>query len=623
MSSGSRRRPPVGLPESEAELYAALLGPVDFTVPTPAVVRDGQLAPYQELVWLTEPVAAERAYLAEHDARFQALTEQLREDGAFAEWVRDALPKRPRLARAGARLLGRGRTEAERQPPDLEDWLRLLEAYAVRHLAPQDSAEARDRYDEIALALRELGFELDEQGRAARPGRRGPAADRLAGQDRRPAGGAERRGRLAPRALPRARAVRPRARAHPQRRRAERRPGPQRGHRPPRAAHPRRRRADRAHAPADALHPRPALRARGRRGPARGAARAAEERFALPEWEAETEGLLVTLRSSGAEWMPRVWTELATVLLVEGVTTVLVGTRKLLGESWVCASLNVLVDLTVAEAGASVQQVRGRTLRLDRSDPEKVASNWEIVCAAPDRVRGGVDYARFVRKQAQLFGLTDEGTVESGPAHVHPELGSFAPPPAARFGAIDADQLARAADRATARERWQVGTPYLGVELPTLLVRALEPPGAPPLAPQDAGRVIAEAYRELGELSAEAAGSLRVRPAGAFRRCELTAATAAEGARFVSALDELCGPAPDAPTLLISRPLVSRLGRVLRQRGTERLHAMPADFARDEARAEVFARVWAKHLGPGRVFEAEGARPPDGGYETLVREVWV
>ena len=34
----------------------------------------------------------------------------------------------------------------------------------MRHLAPQDSAEARDRYDEIAAALRELGFELTSKG---------------------------------------------------------------------------------------------------------------------------------------------------------------------------------------------------------------------------------------------------------------------------------------------------------------------------------------------------------------------------------------------------------------------------------------------------------------------------
>ena len=39
---------------------------------------------------------------------------------------------------------------------------------------------------------------------------------------------------------------------------------------------------------------------------------AAEERFTLPEWEAEPDGLLISLRSSGAEWMPRAWVELAT-----------------------------------------------------------------------------------------------------------------------------------------------------------------------------------------------------------------------------------------------------------------------------------------------------------------------
>ncbi len=619
--------PPVGLPEADAELYAALLGPVDFTVPTPAVVRDGQLAPYQELVWLTEPVAAEQAYLAEHDARFQELTERLRADGAFTDWVRGALPKRPRLARAGARFLGHGRTELDRQPPDLEDWLRLLETYALRQLAPQDAPEAQDAYEEIAAALRELGFELTAKGVP-----RGLAdADRLlASSQAKPAGmleiliaeaasrGDRFRGLVlcdtesaAPRvddalsgildlnaitarhllhaiaADPRTTAMRPLLVSS-------------RGLRC---------------VPDDADVLLEALR------------EAAEGRFALPDWEAEAEGLLITLRSSGAEWMPRAWVELATTLLVDGVTTMLVGTRKMLGDEWVCAPLNVLVDLTVAEAGASVQAVRGRALRLDRGDPQKVASNWEVVCAAPERVRGNVDYERFARKQAQLFALADDGTVVAGTSHVHRELSPFAPPPAARFAAINADQLARASDRAAVRERWQVGTPYRGVELPTLLVRPLEAPGAPPLGLQDAGRAIAEAYRELGEFSPEAASSLRVKPAGDYQRCELTAASAAEGRSFVAALDELCGPAPVEPTLLISRPLGASklLGRVLRRAatsGAERLHPVPADFARDEQRTEVFARAWGKHVGPGRVLE-EPARAPDGGYETLIREVWV
>ena len=70
---GLTATPPIGLPVAEAELYDALLGPVDFTVPTPAVVRDGHLAPYQELAWLTEPLTVERDWLAEHDTRFREL----------------------------------------------------------------------------------------------------------------------------------------------------------------------------------------------------------------------------------------------------------------------------------------------------------------------------------------------------------------------------------------------------------------------------------------------------------------------------------------------------------------------------------------------------------------------
>ena len=44
---GLTATPPDELTTQEAELYEALLGPVDFQVPTPAVVRDGFLAPYR------------------------------------------------------------------------------------------------------------------------------------------------------------------------------------------------------------------------------------------------------------------------------------------------------------------------------------------------------------------------------------------------------------------------------------------------------------------------------------------------------------------------------------------------------------------------------------------------
>jgi superfamily II DNA or RNA helicase len=738
---GLTATPPIGLPEAEAELYDALLGPVDFTVPTPAVVRDGHLAPYQELAWLTEPLSAEREWLAEHDSRFRELVTALHDDAeseiSFPGWViarlRDrrrspdddaevpweAFQKRaPKLARAGIRFLysgglelptGAPRGEAYRQPPDLDDWLVLLEDYALKCLAPSSEREAGERYDAISAALRELGFQLTRKGI-----RRGASeVDRLltgsqakalglvevlsAEVDTRgeglrglvlcdaelaaqrpddaltgvldPAAGTARHVLLAIAADERTAPLRPLLVSG-------------RGLRC---------------APHDADFLLEALRV------------AASDRFALPEWEAELDGLLVSLQSQGAEWMPRAWVELATALLVEGTTGVLVGTRALLGEGWNCPPLNVLVDMTIATTGVSVQQMRGRSLRLDPADPRKVASNWDVVCVAPDLVRGTGDYERFVRKHLHLFAPAEDGEVEAGPSHVHPELGPFTPPPVERFAELNAEQLARSADRDAARERWLIGTPYRGVELPTLLVRragthevpaASSGPGralrlsqkvpvaaglggavafgalgvatsAPPLlaglalaptglawaavrlrgakkrlplvlALDGAARAVAEAYRELGELSAEAASSLTIEPrAAGYLRCELGAATPVEGRRFATALDELVGVS-DTPRYLVSRPLadprrgaLGLLGRVLTRRPPfdERLHPVPADLARNKERAEAFARAWRRHVGPGRLVftqrSEEGrearaeAASADGGYETLVRDVWV
>ena len=738
---GLTATPPVSLPSADADLYDALLGPVDFTVPTPAVVRDGHLAPYQELAWLTEPLDGERAWLAEHDARFAELVTALRADAeseiAFPAWLIARLRDRgrspddeaelpweafqkgqPALVRAGVRYLlsgglglpaGAPRGEAYRQPPDIDDWLVLLEDYALRGLAPNGSRAAAARYDAIAAALRELGFDLTRQGV-----RRGATeVDRLLTASQAKALGLVEV--LAAEADARGEALRGLVLCDFELA-AQRADDALTGVLDPAAG--------------SARHALLAIAADARVGPLRpllvsgrglrcapGDAEplldalrtSAAGRFALPEWDSEPDGLLVSLHSHGAEWMPRAWVELATSLLMEGTTGVLVGTRALLGEGWNCPPLNVLVDLTVATSGVSVQQIRGRSLQLDPADPDKVASNWDVVCIAGDLVRGTADYERFVRRQLHLFAPAEDGEVEAGPSHVHPELGPFAPPPVERFGALNAELVARSADRDGARERWQVGTPYRGVELPSLLVRrsgpaavaagaaeplrtptlsqrlplgaglggaaafgalgaavgapallaglALAPAGLawaavrlgrakrrlPRVLPLDgAARSVADAYLELGELSAVAAGSLTISPrAAGFLRCELTAATAEEGRRFTAALDELVSVA-DAPRYLVSRPLadpgrgaLGLLGRVLRRRPPfgERLHPVPADLGRRKERAEAFARAWRRHIGQsrlvftqrseqGREARAEAASADDG-YETLLRDVWV
>jgi superfamily II DNA or RNA helicase len=739
---GLTATPPSDLTTEETELYAELLGPVDFVVPTPAVVRDGHLAPFQELAWLTEPLDSERAWLAEHDTRFKELVTALHDDvegpHSFPAWVITRVRERrrsaaddaqvpweefqrarPALARAGVRFLasaglalpdGAPRGEACRRPPDLEDWLVLLEDYALRCLHASDASDGADRYAAVAAALSELGFRLTRQGI-----RRGMSeVDRLlTGSQAKALGLVE---VLAAEMESRGDSLRALilcdaelAEAKPDRLLAGVLD----------AAAGTARQALMAVGADDRTAPlRPLLvSGRGLRCLPADAdvllaalVEEADAHLALPDWAAEPDGVLVTLRSSGAEWVPRAWVELATRVLERGVSGALIGTRALLGEGWDCPAVNCLVDLTVAATGVSVQQMRGRSLRLDPADPEKLSSNWDVVCVAPDLTRGSADYERFVRKHLHLYAPADDGEIEAGPSHVHPELSPFAPPSADRFAEVNRAMLARAADRGEARERWRIGEPYRGADLRTLVARprgttaagehevaagaaaklpisqrtplalagagllvatvatlVAGPAGLAALAiaagalgwaafrlgrarkrlplalPLDrAARSVVDAYRELGELSEAAATSLVIEPrTSGYLRCLLTEATPEESARFAAALDELAGVS-DAPRYLVTRPLpdpgagaVALLGRVLLRRPPfpVRHHPVPADLARRKERAEAFAHAWRQHLGPGTLVFAqrsdEGRRAraeaaaEDGGYETLVRDVWV
>lgn len=496
---GLTATPPEELTSDQHDLYDALLGSVDFSVPTPAVVRDGFLAPYQELAWLCEPLATERRWLAEHDVRFAELVTALHDTHdesplPFPEWVirrmrhrggdtGDAeVPwatfqrRRPALARAGVRFLlsagleapaGAPRGEAFREPPELEDWLVLLEDYALGALAADPSPQAATRHEAIAAALRDLGFTLTRQG--IRRGR--SEVDRLLTTSA-----------AKPLALVEILALEMEARAERLRacvlcdsERAERR-------------------AD--DALAGVLDPAAGTAARAvlaladdaRTAPLRpllvsgralrcaaadhGVLSAALGLGGAPP-SLDADGL-VELRPAarGGPWTPRIWVARATAALDAGSTGALVGTRALLGEGWDAPCVNVLVDMTVAATGVSVRQMRGRSLRLDPDHADKIASNWDIVCVAPDLARGSADYHRFVRKHAHLLAPAEDGVIEAGPSHVHPELGPFAPPPAEDLPQILGAMRARALDHAGARGRWAIGTPYEGIERTTVTVRA-------------------------------------------------------------------------------------------------------------------------------------------------------
>lgn len=650
---------PAELDEEGAEIYRSLLGPVDLEIPTPAVVRDGHLAPYQELAWFTEPLDSEREWLVERHVRFAELIDRLHdpapaeeEDLAFAPWVigrirhRDdgtgsaRLPfaslaaRRPDLVRAGLRYLHAGklelpddapRGEGWREPLTLDDWLVLLGDYAVGCLRGRAEVAAERRFDELGIGLRDLGFQLTRSG--VRRG--GSDVDRVLTNSRAKALGAvEILGAEADTRGERLRGV-----LLCDSEDSPRRPGGSVLELAGGARGLMRVLADDLRtAP---LHP---LLVTGST-----IACVAEDAdlfarvlnaAAIPA----SEGLIELIRPG---WTSRQWVVAASAALATGETQLIVATRALLGEGWDAPALNCLLDLTTVAADVSVRQMRGRALRLDPNHPEKLSSHWDVVCIAPDLARGSADYRRFVRRHGHLHAPCEDGSIESGVSHVHPSLSPHTPPPASAFAELNASALTRAADLVGARRRWAIGTGYVGEEVPVLLVRRNDatatpsaitsPPVFPPRLPWYRGpavafglnsaavaypavlpldrvaRVIADAYAALGEITPQAAASLTLvaRPGGALR-CLLADGGRHENQLFASALEDVVGGGA-VPRYVISRlawPVSTIAGVRLRWRallGRWKLelswHPVPSDLASQRHRADVFHESWSNWLG--------------------------
>jgi hypothetical protein len=62
-------------------------GDVDFEVPTPAVVKEGDLAPYRDLVYFTKPTQQEMDYLNNVQRAFEAEISRFTRSEALQDWT--------------------------------------------------------------------------------------------------------------------------------------------------------------------------------------------------------------------------------------------------------------------------------------------------------------------------------------------------------------------------------------------------------------------------------------------------------------------------------------------------------------------------------------------------------
>ena len=340
----------------------------------------------------------------------------------------------------------------------------------------------------------------------------------------------------------------------------------------------------------------------------------------------EVEGYF-EIRGKGKDWLPRYYTMMITEMFQEGVTKCLVGTRGLLGEGWDASRINVLVDLTTVTTSMSINQLRGRSFRLDKLWPEKVANNWDIVCLADEFKKGFDDYLRFKRKHEQLYGVCDDGAIEKGVGHVHAAFTEARPEGVSEaMDVFNEEMLMRSRNRARTRDLWGIGESFAATPRESIEIQGgFFGGGFPPsnrigmakwsdeslvLAIADAVACSLQALGHIGPGSRVGGGSR----GGGWMRTYLEEASEDESEVFAEAMEEILGPLEN-PRYVIQREvkvvsetwlsdlLPEVVGRYFRRRRNilSMFHAVPRKLCQNLEDAKIFEQQWNWKVSPGEV----------------------
>lgn len=333
------------------------------------------------------------------------------------------------------------------------------------------------------------------------------------------------------------------------------------------------------------------------------------------------------VRGSGSDWCPRVYIQMVTQLFQDGVTRCLVGTRGLLGEGWDANRINVLIDLTTVTTSMTVNQLRGRSIRLDPRQPNKLANNWDVICIAPEFARGLDDFHRLCRKHHTIYGITDDGAIEKGIGHVHAALSEV--DPAVLHDSVEeinADMIRRAGERSVARELWDIGSGFSGTPTRTVEVRfqinslqkdsaATIPDSSGPWTSMRLGEALAQtillSLNESEQLTTSPSLKVTTRHGG-YVRIFLQNSTEEDNQLFATCLTELMSPfqrpryvIPFVVDQVTRKPMTGWMPRLLgrlfevREPQLLRYHSLPSAFSRNRELKDIFQEHWNDRVSDG------------------------
>ena len=155
---------------------------------------------------------------------------------------------------------------------------------------------------------------------------------------------------------------------------------------------------------------------------------------------------------------------LLTEALERGLVNILVGTKALLGEGWDSPCVNSLILASFVGSFVGSNQMRGRAIRIDKSDPHKAANIWHLVTVLPPERRlsfltaeedepGGEDLSLLRRRFDCFMAPSWDGErIESGLDRLEIVRPPFTQE---RVEEINVEMLARAADRRGMAEVWE------------------------------------------------------------------------------------------------------------------------------------------------------------------------
>lgn len=493
---GLTATPPISADDDELQNYLSIMGEIDFEIPTPAVVKEGNLAPYQDLVYLCEPTPLEYTFITTLQERFDLLVQEIGKRKSFSEWILQRLLTRKmsadgkkqewsaffhthvNLAIAGVKYLQqilkinlpREVVVIEEMTAEinLQDWVYLLADYSLNYLKLSEDQSDHTELRDIRNILKSFGFVLSENGIREY---RSPTDSILAFSKAK--------------ALSTVRLLKHEMQHMKENLRAVVITD-----------------FEKLSAVAKELTTILDPKAGGAVGvfkdivsdPATtqlepilvtGTTVLVDkdelQRIlkAMNEWKQNSDlqftleiekteyDRIVKIVGKGKDWRSNTYVRMITHLFELGITKCIVGTRGLLGEGWDSLSLNTLIDLTTATTSTTVNQIRGRSIRLNPSWPRKLSNNWDIVCIAPKFQRGKQDFDRFERKHEKIYGLDAKGRVIKGILHVDSNLMqafSIKMFQKINISLINGRMLAKSARRNEAYDLWRIGEPYSDFE---------------------------------------------------------------------------------------------------------------------------------------------------------------